>query len=216
MNREIIITSDGSHSLLVNDLGETFHSKHGAVQESLHVYIKNGIELIDEKNIRVLEFGFGTGLNALLTVDFAIKNNKTVYYEAIEAYPLTEKEYQILNYDDYVKTDCSIQDLHKVACNSEHQLNNNFWLLKHHTKIEDFTSSNKFHIIYFDVFGYDFQTKLWETPILQKAYDVLLPNGIFVTYACKGIVNKRLKNIGFKVMKVAGPPGKREMTIAVK
>ena len=216
MKREIIITSDGSHSLLVNDLGETFHSKHGAVQESLHVYIKNGIELINQSHIKVLEFGFGTGLNALLTNDFAITHNKTIHYEAIEAYPLIENEYCYLNYKDFTANKCSIQELHKVSFNTQHQLNKNFNLHKHYCKIEDFFTENKFNIIYFDVFGFDFQNELWETEILKKAYDLLLPNGIFVTYACKGIVNKRLKNIGFKVSKVPGPPGKREMTVAVK
>ena len=89
MQREIIVTEDGSHSLFVKDMGETFHSKHGAVQESAHVYIKNGLELIDKETINVLEYGFGTGLNALLTLELAVNNNKTIVYESIEAYPLT-------------------------------------------------------------------------------------------------------------------------------
>lgn len=216
MNRELITTRDGSHSLWVHDMGETFHSKHGAVQESRHVYIKNGIQLVQQPTIRVLEFGFGTGLNALLTADFACTNNKWVSYETIEAYPLTEDEYSLLNYDQFVQTTCSIQDLHKVSFNTPHQLTKNFELLKHHSKFETFLSTSKFNIIYFDVFGFDFQTELWDTELLKKAYDLLVPNGIFVTYACKGIVNKRLKTLGFKVQKVAGPPGKREMTIAVK
>ena len=216
MKREIIITSDGSHSLRVNDLGETFHSKHGAVQESFHVYIKNGIQQVNQSTIKVLEFGFGTGLNALLTIDFAEKHNKKIHYEAIEAYPLTENEYCFLNYDNYTVSQTSIQELHKLPFNITKQLNNKFSLLKHHSKIEEFSSNEKFHIIYFDVFGFDFQNELWDNEILQKAYNLLLPNGIFVTYACKGIVNKRLKSIGFSVFKVAGPPGKREMTVAVK
>lgn len=216
MDREIIITKDGSHSLFVKSMGETFHSKHGAVQESLHVYIKNGIDLIKKDSINVLEFGFGTGLNALLTLRFASENNKKVYYETIEAYPLSEKEYSLLNYDDFINSAASLNTFHEIPFEIPSNVNVNFSFLKHHTKIEDFTTENRFDIVYFDVFGYEYQSELWSVEILQKAYDFLNPNGIFVTYACKGLVNRRLKEIGFEVHKKQGPPGKREMVVAVK
>ncbi|WLD24835.1 tRNA (5-methylaminomethyl-2-thiouridine)(34)-methyltransferase MnmD [Flavobacterium dauae] len=216
MDREIITTKDGSHSLFVKSMGETFHSKHGAVQESVYVYIKNGIDLIKKDTITILEFGFGTGLNALLTLQFTTENNKKVYYETIEAYPLSEKEYGLLNYDDFINSPVSLKELHKIPYGTLLNANANFSILKHHTKIEDFTTKNRFDIIYFDVFGYDYQSELWSAEILQKAYNFLNPNGIFVTYACKGIVNRRLKAIGFEVRKTQGPPGKREMVVAVK
>jgi len=216
MDREIITTKDGSHSLFVKSMGETFHSKHGAVQESVHVYIKNGINLIKKDTINVLEFGFGTGLNTLLTLQFATENNKKVYYETIEAYPLFEKEYSLLNYDDFINSSVSLKELHEIPNGTLTKVNANFSILKHHTKIEAFTTENRFDIIYFDVFGYDYQSELWSVEILQKAYDFLNPNGIFVTYACKGIVNRRLKAMGFEVHKTQGPPGKREMVVAVK
>ncbi len=216
MNREIIVTEDGSHSLFVKEMGETFHSKHGAVQESAHVYIKNGIELIDKEVINVLEFGFGTGLNALLTLEFAIKNHKKIIYESVEAYPLTKDEFCLLNYNDFVETPISLQTLHEIPTDTPRNVTEYFSLLKHFCKIENFSTNKKFDIIYFDVFGYDYQTELWSTEILQQAYNYLNPQGIFVTYACKGIVNRRLKELGFKVSKVPGPPGKREMTVAVK
>lgn len=216
MQREIIVTEDGSHSLFVKDMGETFHSKHGAVQESTHVYIKNGIELIDKETINVLEYGFGTGLNALLTLEFAINNNKKIVYESIEAYPLSSNEFNLLNYDDFVKTPVSLQKLHEITVDKNEMVTENFSLLKHFCKIENFNTTNKFDVVYFDVFGYDFQSELWSAEILQQAFDVLNANGIFVTYACKGLINRRLKEIGFKVHKTAGPPGKREMIIAVK
>jgi len=216
MQRELIITEDGSHSLFVKEMGETFHSKHGAVQESAHVYIENGLALIEQQQINILEFGFGTGLNALLTVEYCESKNKIINYESIEAYPLSTKEYSLLNFNNFVNTAVSVQDLHDIPTGKKSIVTENFTLLKHECLIEDFEVKNKFDIIYFDVFGYDYQSELWSTEILQKAYDLLNDNGIFVTYACKGIVNRRLKDLGFKVYKKPGPPGKREMVHAVK
>lgn len=216
MKREIIMTSDGSTSLFVKEMGETFHSKHGAIQESLHVYIKNGLKLIPKEKINVLEFGFGTGLNALLSLDFALNHGKKIYYEAIEAFPLTETEVKSLNYDKFIRTPVLITEMHKIKEHGPVMIHTNFHLLKHYITIEEFTTEKKFDIVYFDVFGYDYQPELWTKEILQKAYNALNNEGIFVTYACKGIVNRILKHLGFKVTKVPGPPGKREMTVAVK
>ena len=120
------------------------------------------------------------------------------------------------NYDDFVKTPVSLQKLHEITVDTKEMVTENFSLLKHFCKIENFNTTNKFDVVYFDVFGYDFQSELWSAEILQQAFDVLNANGIFVTYACKGLINRRLKEIGFKVHKTAGPPGKREMIIAVK
>lgn len=216
MNREIIVTKDGSSSLLVKEMGETFHSRHGAVQESLHVYIENGIAKIDKDDIGVLEFGFGTGLNALLTLQFAITNGKKVHYETIEAYPLSPEEFNLLNYGDFIKTPVSLEAMHLAEAGKPIEVYPGFSLWKHLEKIENFSVFRKFDLIYFDVFGYEYQPELWSEEILIKAYDALNQNGIFVTYACKSIVNRTLKKIGFTVYKVAGPPGKREMTVAVK
>ena len=126
MIREIIVTKDGSHSLLLKDMGETFHSKHGAVQESIHVYLKNGLERINKNTISILEFGFGTGLNALLTVDYAQRNKKFIKYETIEAYPLQEKEYQLLNYNKFVSTTVNLHTLHTITAGKEKQVNDFF------------------------------------------------------------------------------------------
>lgn len=218
MQRKIIVTGDGSSSLLVEKMGETFHSRHGAVQESVYVYIDNGLKLIEKEEISILEFGFGTGLNALLTAKHALEHRLKIHYETIEAYPLTVEEYSLLNYKDFVQTTISLQQLHEIpwATPSPVSLNNYFSILKHPQKIEDFTTSRKFDLIYFDVFGYDYQPELWNKEILQKTFDFLLPGGMLVTYACKGVVNRNLKEIGFEVRKLKGPPGKREMTLAVK
>lgn len=216
VKREIITTSDGSSSLFVQEMGETFHSRHGAVQESVHVYIKNGLQRMEKKEISVLEFGFGTGLNALLTLDYAIHNNLKIYYETIEAYPLQPAEYELLNYNDFVQTNFSLTKLHQAEWDKIIAIDPLFTILKHRKKIETFCNEKVFDLVYFDVFGYDYQPELWRKEILEKAYMALAKNGIFVTYACKGIVNRTLKEIGFEVHKTLGPPGKREMVVAVK
>src|SRR5690606_20570613 len=144
MDREIIITRDGSHSLFVKSMGETFQSKHGAVQESLHVYIKNGIDLIKKDSINVLEFSFGTGLNALLTLRFASENNKKVYYETIEAYPLSDKDHSLLNYDDSINSAVSLNTFHEIPFDLPSTVHVNFSFVKHHTKSECFTTENRF------------------------------------------------------------------------
>lgn len=216
MKREVIITNDGSSSLSVTNWGENFHSIHGALQESVHVYINNGLALVEKEEISVLEFGFGTGLNALLSFEFAQKNNKKLHYEAIEAYPLSKDEYLSLNFDAFIKSNISVNDIHDCEWNQLKTWNNMQTFLKHSILIEDFVSNKQFDVVYFDVFGYDYQPELWSKAILEKAYQLLKPKGIFVTYACKGVVNRTLKELGFTVHKVAGPPGKREMIFAVK
>src|SRR5690606_8568255 len=193
MNREIIVTEDGSHSLFDKDMGETFHSKNRAVQEYAHVYIKNDIALINKENINVLKYDIETGLNVLLTLDISVKIYKKIVYESIEAYPLTKSEFKLLNYNDFVKTPVSLQKLHEIPVDINEMVTEQFSLLKHFCKIEDFNTSNKFDIVYFDVFGFDYQSELWSQEILQKSYDFLNANGIFLTYACKGLINLLLK-----------------------
>lgn len=218
MQRKIILTKDGSHSLLVVQMGETFHSRHGALQEAVHVYIENGLKRVQKKNLKVLEFGFGTGLNTLLSCKYATENKIKIHYEAIEAYPLIQSEYSALNYNDIITGSAYYLKLHETPWNQKKatKFNDYFEIIKHLSKFEDFKTIQKFDLIYFDVFGYEYQPDLWSQTILQKAYDLLKKDGLWVTYACKGLVNRRLKEIGFEVYKVQGPPGKREMTIAYK
>ncbi|HUH25859.1 MAG TPA: tRNA (5-methylaminomethyl-2-thiouridine)(34)-methyltransferase MnmD [Flavobacterium sp.] len=216
MKRTLIVTEDGSNSLFIEQMGETYHSRHGAVQESLHVYIKNGLSFVEKDEIAILEFGFGTGLNALLTEAYAQKKQVNIQYETIEAYPLQKDEYELLNYDEFVQSSVPFNKLHEIPWNTQEALNERFSILKHRTTIESFTTDKKFDLIYFDVFGYYYQPELWSEEILKKVHHFLNINGLFVTYACKGIVNKTLKSLGFEVRKLAGPPGKREMTLAVK
>jgi len=215
-DRKIIKTKDGSHSILVEQMGETYHSVHGAVAEAKHVYIQNGIGHCPSADIAVLELGFGTGLNTLLTARHAMYNNLFVDYTTIEAHPLAESEWQALNYTDSTADKLLFEKIHACEWEKTGKISDNFSLTKHKMFFEEMDFSSQFDVIYFDVFGYNYQPHLWSREILNKCFQALKPNGIWVTYACKGVVSRELKALGFTVKKLAGPPGKREMTQAVK
>lgn len=215
-DRKIIKTKDGSHSILVEQMGETYHSVHGAVAEAKHVYIQNGIGHCPSADIAVLELGFGTGLNTLLTAQYALSNNLLVDYTTIEAHPLAENEWQALNYTDKPADKLLFEKIHGCEWGKKEEISGNFSLTKHKMFFEEMDISSQFDVIYFDVFGYNYQPHLWSREILNKCFQALKPNGIWVTYACKGVVSRELKALGFTVKKLAGPPGKREMTQAVK
>lgn len=205
---EIITTSDGSHSLLNTELDETYHSRHGALQESLHVFIRNGLDIVDKDEVNVFEVGFGTGLNALL----AAQSKKKVNYTSIEAYPLPEEVYSQLNYEpkDF------LLELHRAAWNHKSQISN-LKLIKFHTTLESITlSPNQFDVIFFDAFAPSKQPEMWELPMIKKVCDSLMPGGLFVTYCAKGQLKRDLKSMGMEVETLAGPPGKKEMVRARK
>lgn len=213
-NRKIIETKDGSHSVFVEEMGETYHSVHGAIAEAKHVYIRNGVACSSSNDINILEMGFGTGLNALLTAEYAHERKIQINYTALEAYPLEENEWSALNYAQ--ENQALFEKLHRCEWENSITISDYFTLQKHLTFFEDMDFDCQFDIIYFDVFGYNYQPHLWDKAILQKCFHALKPNGIWVTYACKGVVTRDLKALGFDVQKLAGPPGKREMTRAVK
>ncbi len=218
-NRKIIETKDGSSSIYVEELGETFHSIHGAIQEAMHVYIHNGLQYcLDNQllEIEILEMGFGTGLNAFLTCLQSINKQVKIHYTAIEAYPIKREEWSQLTYPTTEKELEIFQKLHTAGWNKPVEIHSNFILTKVKSTFEQFESENTFDLIYFDVFGYNYQPHLWSEEIFQKMYNVLKTNGVLVTYACKGVVNRTMKSVGFEVKKLAGPPGKREMTRAEK
>ena len=212
--RKIIQTDDGSPSILVEQMGETYHSIHGAIAEAKHVYIQNGLAYCHAKNIQVLELGLGTGLNALLTAQYAATHNIDINYTTLEAHPLTQKEWSALEYN--TQNQGIFKQIHETDWERNLRITNNFSMHKKQMYFEDMLFDCQFDVIYFDVFGYQYQPHLWSEEILQKCFDALKPNGIWVSYACKGLVNKRLKNMGMLVKKLPGPPGKREMTQAVK
>ena len=219
MKREIITTLDGSTTIHLPDWNESYHSKHGAIQEAYHVFIKNGLSLFKDNTISVLEIGFGTGLNAFITFLEANKNNLLIDYTAVEAYPVTVEESMKMNYLkelDAQKFDYLFKDMHSSSWNEKLILNEHFNFIKQKLFFQDIESQNEFDLIYFDAFGYRVQPELWSTAIFQKMYNALKYKGILVTYAARGVVKRSMQEVGFTVKKMAGPPGKREMMVAYK
>jgi len=221
---ELITTSDGSHSLLNSELNETYHSVHGAIQESIHVFIKNGLEYFQQKkhptNIRILEVGFGTGLNALLTLQRSLEDTGTILYESLEAFPIDQETASLLNYPkalSFTDSEKYFVQLHQSVWDQEVELRSNFSLLKRHAKLQKAEiGEDKFDIIYFDAFAPSKQAELWELAILRKVERSMKLGAVFVTYCAKGQLKRDLKSLGLLVETLPGPPGKKEMVRAVK
>jgi tRNA U34 5-methylaminomethyl-2-thiouridine-forming methyltransferase MnmC len=220
MKREIIQTADGSNTIYIPDMDENYHSTHGALQEALHVFIKNGLELKkDLSNVKIFEMGFGTGLNALLSFIESDKKNQQISYKGIEAYPVEQELIQAIRYEDLVdeKYHAGFQQMHESSWNETHTLTSNFTFEKIHAKIEEYQVEEEcVDLIFYDAFGPKAQEAMWHPSILKKMYDILKPNGTLVTYCAKGQVKRDLKALGFTIEAVPGPPGKREMTLAHK
>ncbi len=217
-DNQLIITKDGSHSLFSQKHGVSYHSKFGAIQETQHVFIDAGFRFkIPTSSLSILGIGFGTGLNALMTFLESKKHNIDINYVGIEAYPLSIETINEFNFSEILKEDESIyRNIHELDWEKSHALNDHFQLTKMKMLIEDIDFKNQFDIIYFDAFGPGAQPDLWEVPILQKMYDALKTNGVLTTYCAKGSVKRGLKKVGFTIEALPGPPGKREMTRAVK
>lgn len=221
---QLIETDDGSSSLFVPALNETYHSFHGALREARHVFIHEGLaywhEASRNRSAKILEVGFGTGLNTILTLDYALKQKISISYETLEAYPLEMETINKLNYpkllqDEHLKKQFSA--LHSVEWDKEVVIDPCFTLHKMYTKAEDFEPQNRcYDIVFFDAFAPNKQAELWTIPILRKCYDSLKTSGVFVTYCAKGQLKRDLKDLGFEVQTLAGPPGKKEMVRAVK
>lgn len=220
MNIEIITTADGSHTLRNQALGETYHSIHGAVQESVHVFIENGLMSFigkDRTEITILEVGFGTGLNALLTLRRARMHKQKVVYTAIDPYPLPENIWSVLNYSDSSSNAEEFNFLHRSPWQIGTALDSYFELLKIKTTLQEYTpDSESFDLIYYDAFAPSKQPELWELPMLKKAVAALKNGGIMVTYCAQGQLKRNLKALSLDVETLPGPPGKKEMVRGVK
>lgn len=217
--REIIITSDGSKTIHLPDLNESYHSIHGAIQEAYHVFIKNGLSLFSNQHIRILEIGFGTGLNALITFLEHNKQNLTVDYEGVEAYPILENEWQSLDYSSAFNDEslsAVFCKFHELSWDETHQISDSFTLKKRQDFFQNINDTNRFDLIYFDAFGARVQPELWDETIFKQMYRTLKNKGVLTTYSAKGSVRRSMINCGFKVKKLQGPPGKREMLFAEK
>ena len=218
LDREIFITEDGSTSIFIGGLNEHYHSIHGAIQESMHVYIKNGLYLCKKNTLSILEIGFGTGLNALLT--FLETGNKSfkIDYHSIEKYPLLPAEYCLLNFknslgEKYVET---FLRMHECGWENEIKISSEFILKKIKADLNDWIPTKQYDLIYFDAFAPDKQPDLWTESMFRKMYDTLNNGGILTTYCAKGQVKRNMKAAGFIIESKPGPPGKREITVAKK
>ena len=219
MKREIIQTLDGSTTIHLQEWDECYHSKHGAIQEAQHVFIKNGLSLFQDTQISILEIGFGTGLNTFITFLEAPKMNLTIDYVGVEAYPISAEEIVSMNYVQELNAENESAIFDKIHANSweeKHAITNEFSLTKRKQFFEDIDDVAQYDLIYFDAFGYRVQPELWSTEIFRKMFISLKPNGILVTYAARGVVKRSMIEVGFTVEKLQGPPGKREMFRATK
>ena len=218
MKREIILTNDGSTTIYLPQWNESYHSKHGAIQEAYHVFIKNGFSLFEKRTISILEIGFGTGLNCFITFIEAKKDNQYVDYVGVDAYPVSLEEALQMNYPTTID-ECQkdiFRQMHECECEQKNKLSEHFTLTKRKQFFQDIEDVNAFDIIYFDAFGFRVQPELWSDKIFVSMFKALKNNGVLVTYACRSSIKNAMLSAGFSVKKLAGAPGKREMLRASK
>lgn len=219
MKREIIITDDGSTTIRIPDWNENYHSTHGAIQEAKHVFIKNGLDLLqNQKSISLLEIGFGTGLNAFITFLETLDIEK-VNYVGVEAYPISSEEIAQMNYVTELQAtqyQVVFDKMHSCDWESQQHITEKFILTKRKQFFQDINDKEQYDLIYFDAFGFPLQPELWSEVIFKKMFDALLPNGVLVTYACRTSIKNAMLSVGFSIEKLPGAPGKREMLRAIK
>lgn len=222
MRKQLIISEDGSHTLFVPELNEHYHSVYGAMQESTHVFINAGLKACTCQQLNILEVGFGTGLNALLTFFEAAKQKLNIFYSTYEPYPLDENTWMQLNYSqflgqDQVYTKKVLKLMHSGAWNIKLEIGKAFTLQKFGEKIEVANlPGDFFNLIFFDAFSPTVQPELWTYELFSKLFEATRENGILVTYSAKGEVRRRLNKAGYQTERLPGPPGKLEMLRARK
>jgi tRNA U34 5-methylaminomethyl-2-thiouridine-forming methyltransferase MnmC len=220
---QIVTTADGSNTIYNALVGENYHSRHGALQESRHVFVHSGLEYFlehsgtDNNEVSLLEVGFGTGLNFLLTADLCTQQQINLTYTGIEAYPLTDEMLSQPGYDQYVPAPVwqSLLQNYRASLLSPTQLNSHVQLHVAATSLADFASATKYDVIYFDAFAALYQPEMWSEEAITHTLKFLKPGGVFVTYAITGNLKRTIKALGLKVEKAPGAPGKREMLRAV-
>lgn len=221
MKREILITSDGSTTIHLPDWDEQYHSKHGAIQEAYHVFLRAGLDkvTINTKNIAILEIGFGTGLNAFITFLEGREEKLKIEYVGVEAYPISTSEVLKLNYVEELNAtiDQPVFDkMHAASWEEKQEITEDFKLTKRKQFFQDISDKEAFDLIYFDAFGAKNQPELWTEAIFLKMYEAIRENGVLVTYCAKGSARRAMQAVGFFVERIPGPPGKREMLRATK
>lgn len=225
MKTEIIRTADGSHSIYLKELDERYHSIHGAILESKHVFIKMGLSHIAStlpnltSSIHILEIGLGTGLNAFLTFIESTRTDLKIKYTALEAYPISMDLAEKLNYIELLNEENNrsiYNKIHTCGWNEAISLSDLFTIHKINNTLQKVIFEDSYHLIYFDAFGPRVQPEMWTEDIFTKLYAVTKPNGCLVTYCAKGEVKRTLRKVGYTVETLQGPPGKREMVRALK
>jgi len=216
MSIKIQTTDDGSNTLFLTEMNETYHSKFGAKTESEHVFLAAGFNAFKQSSINILEVGMGTGLNVMLTYLQAQFAKKEVYYETIEKFPLQTDVFNLLNYAKDVLEQEIFDQIHQSEWEKSVKLGTSFVLKKRKTDLLDYQSDTQFDLIYFDAFDPAKQPELWTEKVFENMYKLLNNNGILVTYSAKGVVRRAMQSAGFIVERLPGPPGKREMMRARK
>lgn len=217
MKRSVVKTDDGSSSIYIEQMDEHYHSTHGAIQEANHVFIENGLLRNKKEKLKIFELGFGTGLNAFLT--YVNKKGREIEYDSIEAFPVEIALIEELNYVEEVgpEFDADFKRIHEAEWGAKSEISDKFQLNKFHSKIQDLVMKEiHYDMIFFDAFGPRAQSEMWDIKVLEKMYKGLIPGGELITYCAQGQFKRDLKSLGFEVIPLPGPPGKREMTVGVK
>lgn len=220
MALKVITTEDGSRSLWDKALNETYHSTRGARGESMHVFIKNGLDLFCRKHqpelVNVLEVGMGTGLNVFLTAQYALANKQSVLFTTLEPYPIAEAIYTQLNYATTKEEEALFENIHECRWEEEVEINAYVRLLKRKSRLEDYDPAQVFQVVYYDAFAPSKQAEVWSTENLAKCFDFMDDEGVLTTYCAQGQFKRNLKEVGFVIETLQGAMGKKEMVLAIK
>ncbi len=219
--RRIVLSEDGSNTIYVPGLKEHYHSTHGALQESQYIFIEKGLSFISRKELSILEIGFGTGLNSLLSLIYSIEKEIRIDYTGIEKYPLVEEEWSALNFSKVIGTNENrnqeiFRSLHTAPWGLKTQLNSGYSLTKIKMDVKDLLLPETYDLVYFDAFAPNVQPELWTIEVFSKIYTAMNKNALLLTYSSKGSVRRTLENCGFRTDRLPGPPGKREIMRAIK
>ncbi len=211
-------SADGSQTLYSATYGQHYHSMHGALAESEHVFIREGLTRLLKSHIKVLEFGFGSGLNALLTLREAIARDKTIDYSGLELHPVPSEIWTSLNYDEPGLSELmpAFHTMHEAPWDQAARIHPRFQLTKLQVDMRTADLDDGFDLVYFDAFGPGTQPELWTKEIFERIFLAMASGGVLTTYSCKGEVRRSMMEIGYSVEKVTGPPGKRSMLVAIK
>lgn len=221
MQKQLVVTEDGSHSIYLPELDEHYHSRHGAIQESKHVFINAGLRTICPgiSKAEILEIGMGTGLNAFLTWLESKELANDISYTALEPFPVSREMASQLNYPGLLEAEedkTIFSKIHQLPFGQEERFSGKFTFIKNELKVQEAELQQQYHVIYFDAFGPRVQPEMWTEDVFKKLYEALLPGGALVTYCAKGEVKRTLRAVGFEVETLPGPPGKREMVRAAR